>query len=226
MSIKKKITITIDGPAGSGKSSTAKRVAEALDYVFLDSGAMYRAVTWSVLQNGADPFNETASKRAAENADIHFERDETGQRVFLNGQDITEAIRTPEVTNNIAPVAANPAVRSVLAQKQKEIVAHDNIVAQGRDMGTVVFKDAELKIYMVASIKERARRRQKELHAKNIAVNFDDLVQEIEQRDKSDSNRQHGALKQAEDAVLLDTSTLTLDEQTDFIVKIARERGA
>jgi cytidylate kinase len=201
-------------------------VAEALDYVYLDSGAMYRAVTWSVLQNGADPQDKAASARAAGAAEIFFARDESGQRVFLNGQDVTAAIRTPNVTNNIAPIAANPAVRRVLAEKQKAMGAQGGIVAEGRDMGTVVFKDAELKIYMVASIEERARRRQKELQTKNIAVTLDDLIREIEQRDTSDSNRQHGALKQAEDAVLLDTSTLTLNEQVDFIVKIAKQRGA
>ncbi len=226
MSDKKKITIAIDGPAGSGKSSTAQKVAQELGYLFLDSGAMYRSVTLKVLQEIADPYDHEASKKAAENANIEFVRDGNRQRVYLDGVEVTEVIRKPLVTNNIAPVAANPAVRHILVEKQREIGIHGGIVAEGRDIGTVVFKNAELKIFMKASIEERAKRRQKEMCDKGLKVDLERLMQEIRQRDKSDSTREHGALKKAPDAVVVDTSNMTFDQQVDFIVKQARERGA
>ncbi len=222
----RKITIAIDGPAGSGKSSTAQKVAQELGYLFLDSGAMYRAVTLHVLQDIADPHDAEASRRAAERSDIEFVRDGNIQRVYLNGVEVTEVIRKPLVTNNIAPVAANPAVRDILVQKQRAIGANGGIVAEGRDIGTVVFKDAELKIFMSASIEERAKRRQKEMMQKGLRVDLDKLKQEIRLRDKSDSTREHGALKKAPDALVIDTSNMSFDQQVAFIVAKARERGA
>lgn len=226
MSDRKKITVAIDGPAGSGKSSTAQKVAQELGYLFLDSGAMYRAVTLHVLQDIADPNDTEATRLAAEHSDIEFVRNGEGQRVYLNGVEVTEVIRKPLVTNNIAPVAANPAVREILVEKQRAIGAHGGIVAEGRDIGTVVFKDAELKIFMNASIEERAKRRQKEMIEKGLKVDIERLEHEIRQRDKSDSTREHGALKKAPDAVEVDTSNLTIDEQVAFIVAKAKERGA
>ncbi|MBN1479400.1 (d)CMP kinase [candidate division KSB1 bacterium] len=221
-----KIIIAIDGPAGSGKSSTATRVAEVLDYLFLDTGAMYRAVTFLVLRDGGDPCDLMASSVAAQHADIQFQRDKHGQHVFLNGQDVTQVIRKPLVTNNIAPVAANPAVREILVEKQRDIGKNGGIVAEGRDIGTVVFTHAELKIFMVASMQERARRRAEELREQGIPVDFERLVREIKLRDKSDSTRQHGALRKAPDALLLDTSNMTIEEQVAFIVREAQKRGA
>ena len=223
---KQKITIAIDGPAGSGKSSTARRVAEELGYLFLDTGAMYRSVTYLVLRNGADPENVEASLEAARAADIQFKRSAQGQRVILNGQDVTDVIRTPLVTENIAPIAANPAVRDILVEKQREIGKNGGIVAEGRDVGTVVFADAELKVFMVASINERAKRREKELRAKGIPVDVEKLAENIRIRDKSDATREHGALKMAPDALRVDTSDLTFEEQVSFIFDQAKKRGA
>ncbi len=139
MSAKKKITIAIDGPAGSGKSTTARKVAEELGYQFLDSGAMYRSITYLVLRNGADPYDQNAAREAAQRAHFEFKRDSRGERVILNGEDVTDVIRMPLVTNNIAPVAANPAVRAVLVDRQRELGKNGGIVAEGRDIGTVVF---------------------------------------------------------------------------------------
>ncbi|MBN1464800.1 (d)CMP kinase [candidate division KSB1 bacterium] len=226
MAPKKKITIAIDGPAGSGKSTTARRVAEELGYLFLDSGAMYRSVTFLILRDGADPHDQNASREAAQKARFQFKRDRRGERVILNGEDVTDVIRTPLVTNNIAPVAANPAVRAILVDKQRELGKNGGIVAEGRDIGTVVFRDAELKVFLNASIDERARRRAKELRAKGIPVDFDKLLQEIRRRDRSDSTREHGALKMAPDAVQIDTSALTIDQQVAVVVEQAKIRGA
>ncbi len=200
-------------------------VADELDYKLLDSGAMYRAVTLLLLQQKKDPFDRAASAAAARAADIRF--DFSGRkRVFLNNRDVTDKIRTPEVTRNIAPVAANPEVRAVLVEKQRSLGKDGGIVAEGRDIGTVVFPDAELKIFMVASIEERARRRQKELLEKGVQVDLEQLMREIRRRDESDIHRQYGALARASDAIILDTSTMTLEEQVAFIVDKARKRGA
>lgn len=222
----KPLTIAIDGPAGSGKSSTAKKVAEELNYLYLDSGAMYRAVTLAVLKQDVDPKDEETVIQIAKECEIDFTHDKSGQRVMLNGTDATEAIRTPEVTNAIAPVAANPDVREILVEKQRALGERGGIVAEGRDIGTVVFPNAELKIYMVASIRERAKRRLKELQEKNIKVDLEQLEKEIRQRDTTDSQRQHGALIQAPDAVVVNTTKLSLPEQVEFILNKARERGA
>jgi len=191
----------------------------------LDSGAMYRAVTLLLLQEGNDPMDETASAEAAGKADIRFEYS-NGQRVLLNGADVTEAIRTPQVTRNIAPVAANPQVRAVLVEKQRQLGEQGGIVAEGRDIGTVVFPHADLKVFMSASIRERAKRRQEQLKRNGTEMEVESLMADIRRRDESDMNRPHGALKKAEDALVLDTSELTLDEQVDIIVNEAKKRGA
>ena len=191
----------------------------------LDSGAMYRAVTLMILQENLDPSDETVSAAAAELADIQFDISDR-QRVLLNNIDVTDAIRTPQVTRNIAPVAANPQVRSVLVEKQRRLGEKGGVVAEGRDIGTVVFPNAQLKVFMQASIKDRARRRQAQLAANGTSMDLDSLEQEIRQRDESDMQREHGALRKANDAVILDTSRLTLEEQADIIVNEAKKRGA
>ncbi len=220
-----KITITIDGPAGSGKSSTAKKVAEKLNYLYLDSGAMYRAVTLAVLNQQVNPKDTEAVVQIAALCSIDLEQSQHGQLVKLNGKDVTDEIRQPYVTNAIAPVAANPQVRNILVKKQRQLGERGGLVAEGRDMGTVVFPQAELKFFMVATIQERAKRRAKELREKGVQVDLNQLEDEIKQRDETDTHRQHGALKQAEDAILVDTTALSLSEQIDFIVEKARERG-
>jgi CMP/dCMP kinase len=226
MTVRKRIIVAIDGPAGAGKSSTAKRVAENLGYFFLDTGAMYRAVTLAVLRRSNVPANGSALIKAAEESDIRFVHQNSAQHVYLNDEDVSSAIRTPEVTQNIAPVAANAGVRTILVKKQQKLGENGGVVVEGRDIGTVVFPNAELKIFMIASLEERARRRAVELEEQGIKVDLAQLREEIRRRDESDSTREHGALIRAADAVEVDTSMLTFDQQVEKIVTFARERGA
>ncbi len=222
----KKITIAIDGPAASGKSTTARRVAQKLGYLYIDSGAMYRAVTLLALRKGIDVHDAAAVARIAREADIRFRSDGApGQTViYLNGEEVSREIRTPDIDRNISPVAANPQVREILVRKQQELGRHGGVVMDGRDIGTVVFPQAELKVFMQASAEERARRRQKELAQKGIEVPLEQILQEIRRRDWEDMNRTHGPLKKAPDALELDTTHLTIEEQVEQIVKWARER--
>ncbi len=219
----KKICIAIDGPAGSGKSTTARMVAERLGYLHLDTGAMYRAVTLHALQQNIDLHDSDKLVGITRNSTIHFENNGSMQRVFLNGIDVTREIRTPQVTNAIGPVAANPQVRAILVEKQQEVMSRGGVVAEGRDIGTVVCPQAELKIFMVASIAERAKRRYLELKEKGIEVELQTLVHDMEQRDSQDSGRKVNPLKQAEDAILLDNSQMSVDEQVDFVIRKARQ---
>ncbi len=221
----KGIVVAIDGPAGAGKSTTAERTAAALGYLFIDTGAMYRAVTLAVLRR-LDGFEAEAVRRIAEEADIQLLQKEGRRIVMLNGEDVTEAVRTPEVTQAIAPIAADEVVRTIMVRRQRELGKEGGVVAEGRDIGTVVFPDAELKVFMVASLDERAKRRAAELEAKGIKVDFQRLMEEIRRRDESDASRAHGALRRAEDALELDTTQLTIDEQVARIVQWAKERGA
>lgn len=226
MTVRKRIIIAIDGPAGAGKSSTAKRVAEELGYFFLDTGAMYRAVTLMVLRRSISTADEGALIKAAEQSTIRFAHQDNGQHVYLNDEDVTSAIRIPEVTQIIAPVAANAGVRAILVRKQLKLGENGGVVAEGRDIGTVVFPNAELKIFMLASLEERAIRRAAELAAQGIDVDLAQLREEIRRRDESDSTREHGALIRAADAVEIDTSSLTLDQQVEKIITLAIECGA
>ena len=222
----KKITIAIDGPAASGKSTTARQVARRLGYLYIDSGAMYRAVTLLALRRGIDVKDFPAVAQIAREADIRFAGDgfpgET--RIYLNGEDVSREIRTPEIDRHISPVAANPQVREILVRKQQELGRQGGVVMDGRDIGTVVFPQAELKVFMLASAEERSRRRQKELAEKGIEVPFQEILREIERRDREDMNRRHGPLKKAPDALELDTTNLTIEEQVNRIIEWARER--
>jgi len=218
---KKRIKIAIDGPAASGKSTTARIIALRLGYLYIDSGAMYRAVTLKVLQKGIPTTEEQRIAQLAQDADIQFKWIGQDLRVILDGQDVTEAIRSPEVNRHINPVAANPSVREILVQKQKLMGKHGGVVMDGRDIGTVVFPDAELKIYMQASLEERAKRRYKELREKGIAVTYQEVVEEIQKRDQSDLSRPYGPLRKASDAIVLDTTHMSIQEQADRIYQLA-----
>ena len=176
-------------------------------------------------QQNNNPNDEAVSAAAAEQAEIKFVFADK-QLVLLNNVDVTDAIRTPEVTRNIAPVAANPSVRTVLVEKQRRLGESGGVVAEGRDIGTVVFPKADLKVFMQASIKERAKRRQAQLQSNGTIVDLEELEKDIRLRDESDMQRQFGALKQAKDAIVVDTSKLALEEQVDIIVNEARKRGA
>ena len=223
--VKRGKVIAIDGPAGSGKSTTAKIVAERLGYTYLDTGAMYRALTYYALENKINPADEKELAEIAEQLPLEFRRIDGGNLVFLNGQDISKEIRTPEVTKNVSEISAHLLVRRAMVAKQKEFGKNGSIVAEGRDTTTVVFPDADLKIYMDASVKERAKRRLLDLSKMGIESDLSEQEQDINRRDKFDSQRQHSPLTIAEDAVVIDTTNLTIEKQVDRIVELFQAAG-
>lgn len=219
----KNIVIAIDGPAASGKSTTARLVAEKLGYLHLDTGAMYRAITLRALREKVPLQDAERMGKLAKNTQILLKRTENGNRVFLQGEDVTEEIRTPDVSRQVSAVSSHPAVRAVLVEQQRFLAREGGVVLEGRDIGTVVFPKAELKIFMIAELSERAKRRRRDLAKTGIEVDDETLVREIESRDTLDSTREASPLKKAGDAIELDTSSLTIEEQVEFIVKKARE---
>lgn len=210
--------IAIDGPAGSGKSTTARLVAKRLGYTYLDTGAFYRALTLKVLESGVSLEDGPTVVKLAEASQIELQPQEDKNRVWLDGRDVTQLIREPAVTNSIAPISENPKVRAIMVEKQRALGRNGGIVMEGRDIGTVVFPDADLKIFMQASLDERARRRQEELTAMGIKRELGMLKEEIARRDQKDSTRKVAPLIRAADAVLLDTTQMTIEQQVDFIV--------
>lgn len=218
----RKITIAIDGPAASGKSTTARRVARKLNYIYIDTGAMYRAVTLAALQRNIPVDDAKQLADLTESLDIELHQNESDTEVFLNGTDVSRDIRLPEVTQNISPVAANARVREILVAKQQQLGKNGGVVMDGRDIGTVVFPEAELKIFMEASVEERARRRIRELRERGVVMEIGVVESEIRQRDEADQSRDHGPLRKAQDAISIDTTTLSIDEQVEKIVLLAR----
>ena len=212
--------IAIDGPAGSGKSTTAKIVAERLGYTYLDTGAMYRALTYYALENKIDPSDEKKLAEIAKKLLLEFCSKDGGNFVYMNGRDISSEIRTPEVTGNVSEVSAHLLVRKAMVAKQKEFGKNGSIVAEGRDTTTVVFPEADLKIYMDASVKERARRRLLDISNMGIESDLSEQEQDIRRRDEYDSGREHSPLTRAKDAVVIDTTDLTIEKQVDRIVKL------
>ncbi|MBI4428185.1 MAG: (d)CMP kinase [Ignavibacteriales bacterium] len=219
----RKIVIAIDGPAGAGKSSTAKLVARKLGYTHVDTGAMYRAITLKVLEEGIPVIATEKVSALAQRSEIRLESSHTSPRVFIDGRDVTHRIRSSDVTKAVSSVSSIQGVREVLVREQRKMAAKGGVVLEGRDIGTVVLPDAELKIFMVANVAERARRRKKELAVAGVDVDEKNLASEIEERDRRDSTRDTSPLKQARDAIVLDTSNLTLNEQVFFIVERANE---
>ncbi len=218
----KRIVIAIDGPAASGKSTTARLVAGRLGYLHIDTGAMYRAITLKALQRKLDINNRGLIEELARGCEIHLENVDGALRVFLDAADVTAAIRSREVTANVSTVSSYPGVREVMVRSQRKLAGQGGVVLEGRDIGTVVLPEADLKVFMVANVQERARRRRKDLMATGIQANEEDLVSEIEARDRKDSTRATSPLRKADDAVELDTSDLTIDQQVEFIVDRAR----
>lgn len=218
----KRLVIAIDGPAGAGKSTVARKVARELGLLFLDTGAMYRALTWKALQLGLDLEDAAALARLARASRIELVAAEAGDRVRIDDRDVTEAIRTPEVTGRVSEVARVPQVREHLVALQQAIGEGGGVVAEGRDIGTVVFPSADLKIFLVASPRERARRRARDLEKAGHAVDLAALEAEIARRDALDSNREHSPLRPAEDAVMLDSDHMTAREVVEAILERAR----
>lgn len=218
------INIAIDGPAGAGKSTIAKAAAKTFGFIYVDTGALYRSIAYYAINHGADTKN--AEQVAAMLPDITPELKyiDGVQHVFVNGEDVSDKIRTPEVSMGASNVSAIPAVRDFLFDLQRKIARENNVVMDGRDIGTVVLPDAELKIYLTASAEERARRRHVELIEKGESVSFEEVLADVNQRDYNDINREIAPLKQAEDAVLCDTTEVDLQGAIDMLCGIIEEK--
>ena len=222
--------VAIDGPAGSGKSTTAKRVADAMGWLYLDTGAMYRTVGLAFLDSGT-PFSEADADELLGKLDLDLKMGETGLIAYLNGEDVTERIRTPEASEAASRVSTFPAVRARLVEEQRRIAREEireggGVVMEGRDIGTVVFPEAEVKVYMVANPEERAQRRHRELTEKGAQVSLNAVSDEIAERDARDATRAASPLRQASDAITLDTTGLSIDDQVQRVVALIRERSA
>jgi cytidylate kinase len=219
-----RIIIAIDGYSACGKSSTAKGVAEKLGYAYIDSGAMYRAVTRYFIDHHITLTNPKEVGRALEEIDIHFENSDGQNFTFLNGINIENQIRTMDVNNLVSEVAALGKVREAMVRQQQKMGRRKGVVMDGRDIGTVVFPDAELKVFMTADVRVRAERRQKELLEKGHVLDLDEIENNLLKRDRIDTSRDQSPLRKAEDAVILDTTGKTLEEQVDEVVQMAREK--
>ena len=220
----KQLIIAIDGPAASGKSTTAKAVAARLGYLHVDTGAMYRAMTLKVIDEGIDIKDVKRIAKLADSTRIRLVSKDGSYIVELDGVDVTDRIRTPKVTGAVSAVSMVPEVRELMVQEQRAMGKKGAIVLEGRDIGTVVFPKADIKVFMVANPRERATRRSRELAVKGIETVIEDLEKEIAERDEKDSKRSISPLTKADDAIVLDTTHLTIDEQVDFIVKKAEEK--
>ncbi len=216
----KKIKIAIDGPAASGKSTTAKLIAQKLGYLYIDTGAMYRALTLAIINAKTDTANESEIKKLALSCKIELKQLKTELHTFLNDKDVSDAIRLPEINQTISQISAYPEIRKIMVEKQRELARDGGIVMDGRDIGTVVLPDAEVKIFMDAKLRKRAERRFHELQKKGVKSNLKEIEKEIENRDNIDSTRTASPLKPAEDSIIVDTSNLTIEEQTDACLKL------
>jgi cytidylate kinase len=220
------VIVTIDGPAGSGKSTTARRVAEKLDYVYLDTGAMYRTVALGVLRAGIEAVDDVEEVLPSIDVDVQYR--ENTMHVFLNGDDVTDQIRTPEVTGLVSDISTRRAVRDRMVQEQRRIgyeqeERHGGVVLDGRDTGTVVFPDAPVKVFMEADLDERARRRRKEYVSEGKDVALQEVKDELARRDEQDRNREIAPLRRADDAITLDTTDRTIENQVAFVVDHVKE---
>ncbi|MFZ9027449.1 MAG: (d)CMP kinase [Crocinitomicaceae bacterium] len=223
----KKITIAIDGHSSCGKSTLAKDLAKTIGYTFVDSGAMYRAVTLYAVNNSmieAGIVNETALYKSLPNIEIHFENINGTQHVFLNQIDVTKEIRLPNVSNNVSLVAKLSEVRTKLVEQQQKMGETGGIIMDGRDIGTVVFPNAELKLFVTASTDVRTERRFKELQEKGVAITREDVKKNLIERDHIDSTREISPLKQADDAIVLDNSNMTKEEQLNLAIDLVNKR--
>jgi len=222
--MKKQISIAIDGPAAAGKSTVAKVLAKKLSYLYIDTGAMYRALTYRALQAGIDVNDEEKLIQLLRDTYIELKPSNGGQLVFLNGVDVTNIVRQSEVTNNVSIVAKHRLVREEMVKRQRSLAQNGGVVMDGRDIGTHVLPEAEVKVFLKASVEERAKRR----HEENILRGFDSdiekLKEEIARRDKLDSEREVAPLRKADDAVEIDTTSLSIDEVVNRIMEIVDER--
>jgi cytidylate kinase len=216
-----KLSIAIDGPAGAGKTTVAREVARRLGYKYVDTGAMYRAVAWKSIQLGIPLSDEKAIVEMAEQMNIDFAEGD-GSSIFVDGVDVSKAIRTPEVTRLSSPVSAISGVRKVLVAQQRRLAEGGGVVMEGRDIGTVVLPNAEVKVFLTASVAERAHRRWKEMQAAGIDADLESIKRDIEERDQRDSTRADSPLTKAPDAVEINTDNLTVEEVVTRILELCR----
>ncbi len=215
----KKLVVALDGPAGAGKSTIAKAVAEKIGYAYIDTGAMYRAVTWKFVQTG-HAYEDEFIGELSEQMVIEFQPRDGVNHVFADGTEITDFIRTPEISKLVSPLSAIPRVRVAMVAQQRRMGEKGGVILDGRDIGTVVFPNADLKIFLTATVEERAQRRYKELIAKGNKIDFEQVKADLVQRDYQDSHRPVSPLKQADDAVLLDSTGMHIEEVRDTIIKM------
>lgn len=219
-----KIAVAVDGPAGAGKSSISKIVAKKLGYLYIDTGAMYRSVTWAVLHNHIDVNNQNAVEALLPELDLTMEASDDSCKVFIAGQDVTDFIRTPQVNNAVSIVASYKGVRQYLVERQRLMAEAGGVILDGRDIGSVVLPNAELKIYLTASVEARAMRRYLEVKGTVNEQTLEDIKDSVMQRDDMDKNRKESPLIQVEDAVLVDSSEMTFDETVEHILHLVQER--
>ena len=220
----KMISVAIDGPAGAGKSTLARRLAADFGYIYVDTGAMFRTIGLYALRAGKDPKDNEAVNALLPNITLEFAFIEGEQHIYLNGEDVSTAIRTEEVGMAASAVGANPAVRAFLLEMQRDMARTQNILMDGRDIGTVVLPNATVKIFLTASPEARATRRWKEYQQKGIDTPYEDVLADVRQRDYQDTHRAAAPLKQADDAVLLDTSELNFEQSFEAMKKIITEK--
>ena len=215
--------VAIDGPASSGKSTISKLIAKENHFVYLDTGAMYRVVTLAVLKNQISLDDHRAIEQLVQTIEISFSMQDGKQSVFMNGEDVTDEIRSVEVTRNVSAVSALKEVRTRLVHLQREIAENHSIIMDGRDIGTVVLPQAEIKIFLVASVEERARRRFIENQEKGIEMSYEELVEDIRRRDHIDSTRKESPLRKAEDAIEVDTTKMTIEDVVKVVTALIQK---
>ncbi len=221
------LVIAVDGPSGAGKSTTARLLAKRMGYIYIDTGAMYRSIGWKAKQEGVDPADETALADLCSRTTVSIKQDNADPRFYVDGRDVTGEIRTAEMGMMASAVSRSAAVRARLLVLQRELGSQGGVVMDGRDIGTVVFPDADVKFYLDASAEERGKRRYLELKAKGEAVDLDRITREIRERDLQDSSRALAPLKKADDALLIDSSSMTIDEVLErMAAEIRKAAGA
>lgn len=217
--LKKSLAIAIDGPAAAGKSTVAKIVAEKLSCIYVDTGAMYRALTLNAIENNTDINDEKSLLNLLLHTEIELLQSEQGQLVYLNGQDVTDAIRSQMVTNSVSYVAKHPAIRHEMVNRQRQLAEKRSVVMDGRDIGTHVLPEAEIKIFLIATVEERAKRRYEENVLKGPTPSMEELKKEIEKRDEIDSKREAAPLIKADDAIEIDTTSLSIKDVANKIME-------
>ena len=220
----KKITIAIDGPAGAGKSSISKVVANELGYLYIDTGAMYRGVTWAVLDSHVDVKNQNDVEALLPTLDLTLEPTANACKVFVKGQDVTDLIRQQQINENVSTIASYKGVREYLVERQQAMAAVGGVILDGRDIGSVVLPKAELKIYLTASVDARAKRRWLEVQGTSNEQSLEDIKNNVESRDEMDKNRDESPLVCVEDAIVVDSSNMTFDETVEHILHLVQER--